>query len=70
VRGAIETSTESELGPDIIEIHCHRCKSHLGNVVEEENEEFTERHRVNGGSIKYVLFDLKKSTTATHHLLS
>ena len=75
VKGAIETSPDSELGPDMVEIHCHRCKSHLGNLVEEENAldggllTFSERHRVNGGSIKYVFHDLPKRTTATHHLL-
>lgn len=46
-------------GDDYTEIHCHRCKSHLGDIMAEDNlgrngQMFKERHRVNGRSLKYV----------------
>jgi peptide-methionine (R)-S-oxide reductase len=73
VEGSIGWSTESEFGPDIVEIHCHRCKSHLGNVVEEENKTqygtFIERHRVNGQAIKYVQDNLSKNKMTEAMLL-
>jgi peptide methionine sulfoxide reductase MsrB len=52
-------------GDDYTEIHCHRCKSHLGDVMAEDNlgrngRVFKERHRVNGRSLKYVEDDLPK----------
>jgi peptide methionine sulfoxide reductase MsrB len=54
----------TELGDGIIEMYYHRCKSHIGNVVEEHNKtlygEFYECHRVNGQSLKYVFDDLPK----------
>lgn len=55
-----------ELGEDYMELHCHRCKCHLGDIVEEENDGrahgqvFRERHRVNGRALKYVEDDLPR----------
>jgi peptide-methionine (R)-S-oxide reductase len=73
VEGAIEISEHTELGDGIIEMHCHRCKSHIGNVVEEHNKtlygEFYERHRVNGQSLKYVFDDLPKRIVKDARLL-
>jgi peptide-methionine (R)-S-oxide reductase len=73
VEGSIGWSTESDFGPDIVEIHCHRCQSHLGNVVEEENKTqygtFIERHRVNGQAIKYVQDNLSNRTMTEAMLL-
>lgn len=62
------------LGDDYTEIHCHRCKSHLGDVMEEvnigrERREFRERHRVNGRSLKYVEDDLPKRVKVESSLL-
>jgi peptide methionine sulfoxide reductase MsrB len=62
------------LGDDYTEIHCHRCKSHLGDVMEEENvgrdgREFQERHRVNGRALKYVEDDLPKRVMVESSLL-
>jgi peptide-methionine (R)-S-oxide reductase len=69
VEGAIEISEDTELGDGILEMHCHRCKSHIGNVVEEHNKtlygEFFERHRVNGQSIKYGKLLCRLSTNFT-----
>ncbi|KAG7368019.1 selenoprotein SelR domain containing protein [Nitzschia inconspicua] len=62
------------LGDDYTEIHCHRCKSHLGDVLEEETvgrdgREFRERHRVNGRALKYVEDDLPKRIMVESSLL-
>uniref|UniRef100_A0A7S4AJM4 MsrB domain-containing protein n=1 Tax=Pseudo-nitzschia australis TaxID=44445 RepID=A0A7S4AJM4_9STRA len=53
------------LGENYTEIHCHRCKSHLGDIYVELNtgnrgEFFRERHRVNGRAIKYMHARLPK----------
>jgi peptide methionine sulfoxide reductase MsrB len=62
------------LGGDYTEIHCHRCKSHLGDVLAEANvgrngREFHERHRVNGRALKYVEEDLPKRIMVESSLL-
>ena len=62
------------LGDDYTEIHCHRCKSHLGDVMEEDNmgrngRVFQERHRVNGRALKYVEDDLPKRISIESSLL-
>lgn len=65
----------SQLGDDFIEIHCHRCKSHLGNVMEERNRgrdgttKYRERHRVNGRAMKYVEDNLPKRIRTDFSLL-
>jgi peptide methionine sulfoxide reductase MsrB len=61
-------------GDDYTEIHCHRCKSHLGDIVEEENlgrngRMFQERHRVNGRALKYVEDNLPKRIVVDTTLL-
>jgi peptide methionine sulfoxide reductase MsrB len=61
-------------GDDYTEIHCHRCKSHLGDVMAEDNlgrngRTFRERHRVNGRSLKYVEDDLPKRINVEFSLL-
>lgn len=59
----------------LIDIHCHRCKSHIGNIFEEENrgqdgvKKYKERHRVNGRSLKYVEDALPKRINADSSLL-
>jgi len=59
----------------LIEIHCHRCKSHLGNVYEETCRGidgitmYKERHRVNGRALKYVEDDLPKRVNIGGSLL-
>ena len=62
------------LGDDYTEIHCHRCKSHLGDVLEDDNigrngKVFQERHRVNGRALKYVEDDLPKRIDIDSSLL-
>merc|ERR1712124_51698 len=75
VRGSLEISTEAtELGEGVDEIHCLKCRSHIGNIVLEENwgkggVRFKERHRVNGRSLKYIATNLAKRTTANFTLL-
>lgn len=62
------------LGNTYAEIHCHRCKSHLGDVFAQLNtgnndELFREHHRVNGRAIKYLQTNLPKRTDAYASLL-
>jgi len=62
------------LGEDHAEIHCHRCKSHLGDVFVQKNirsnrEMCLERHRVNGRGLKYMDEDLPEGTMANSSLL-
>ena len=62
------------LGEYYAEIHCHRCKSHLGDVFAEENtgnngEEYREHHRVNGRSLKFMHSNLPKRTMTNASLL-
>ncbi len=59
----------------LVEIHCHRCKSHLGNIFEEENRgrdgitKYKERHRVNGRALKFVEDNLPKRIVTNTSLL-
>mmetsp|Transcript_16011 Transcript_16011/g.44273 ORF Transcript_16011/g.44273 Transcript_16011/m.44273 type:complete len:491 (+) Transcript_16011:338-1810(+) len=62
------------LGENYSEIHCHRCKSHLGDVYVQVNsgnhgELFLEHHRVNGRAIKYMHANLPKRTDVYASLL-
>lgn len=62
------------LGENYAEIHCHRCKSHLGDVYVETNtgihgETFREHHRVNGRAMKYMHANLPKRTDVYASLL-
>ena len=62
------------LGDDYAEIHCHRCKSHLGDAIAQKNtgsngETYRERHRVNGRALKYMDGDLPKRTMRAASLL-
>ena len=71
-KGSLLMSGFNEL---LVEIHCHRCKSHLGNVYEETNRgqdgvtKYKERHQVNGRALKYVEDDLPKRTRIDGSLL-
>jgi peptide methionine sulfoxide reductase MsrB len=72
---AIRYTLLRALGDDYTEIHCHRCKSHLGDVLVEDNtgrnggQPFKERHRVNGRALKYVEDDLPKRVVVDASLL-
>lgn len=62
------------LGDDYAEIHCHRCKSHLGDLFAQKNigsngTKYRERHRVNGRALKYVEEDLPRRINADASLL-
>ncbi len=62
------------LGDDYAEIHCHRCKAHLGDVFVQENtgenlNKYRERHRVNGRALKYMDEDLPTRVNAEASLL-
>lgn len=70
-----EDAEISEYNELLIEIHCHRCKSFLGNVYGETNRgqdgitKFKERHRVNGRALKFVEDNLPKRTRTDASLL-
>lgn len=71
----IKDAEANEWNELLIDIHCHRCKSHIGNIFEEDNRgqdgitKYKERHRVNGRSLKYVEDDLPKRINADSSLL-
>jgi peptide-methionine (R)-S-oxide reductase len=75
VKAALEMASDTALGDDVWEIHCIRCGSHIGNVVDEENSTgthgvvFRERHRVNGRALKYIEDNLPKRTLTNTLLL-
>jgi len=63
-----------DFGDDYTEIHCYRCKSHLGDVIAQEStgrngEAYRERHRVNGRALKYMDEDLPRNTIGNSSLL-
>ena len=63
-----------DMGEDYAEIHCHRCKSLLGDVFAQNNtgnrgETYREHHRVNGRALKFVNGNLPKRTIANASLL-
>lgn len=60
VEGSLEA--EQEKKSKSIRILCHKCKGHIGDVFDERNVFFEERHCVNGSSIKYVDNPLPRRT--------
>jgi peptide-methionine (R)-S-oxide reductase len=55
--GAVETTTDRTLGMDRVEVHCARCKGHLGHVFEDGPRPTGLRYCMNGVSLD---FDAKK----------
>jgi peptide-methionine (R)-S-oxide reductase len=69
VAGNVEAKDDFDRGLKLTELHCQRCKSHLGHVFVEKNaqrvnrlQHFTERQCINGVAIFYIKDSLPKGT--------
>lgn len=65
VQGNVETEWDVSYGVRRTELHCRRCRAHLGHVFAERNRhhpEFRERQCINGVALKYVEADLPEGS--------
>lgn len=53
IEGAVETTTDRSLGMSRTEVHCSRCKSHLGHVFPDGPKPTGERYCMNGVSMAF-----------------
>ncbi|GIV41555.1 MAG: peptide-methionine (R)-S-oxide reductase [Vicingaceae bacterium] len=54
IHGSIETSIDFDLGYPRTEVHCSRCKGHLGHVFDDGPTETGLRYCINSVSIEFI----------------
>jgi len=53
IEGAIETSTDYKIGYARTEVHCSKCKSHLGHVFDDGPPPTGQRYCMNGIALRF-----------------